>query len=107
MSEQIALHSGLSKPGVVQMENLFVAAFNGDVHLLTSSLRDGANLNEPHETAFSNACSTPLHVAAQMGHAAVVEACLDAGANALLVDCWGHTAAHLAALEGYSDVLEV
>lgn len=86
---------------------LHVAAFNGDVHLLTQSLREGAQINEASETVFSNACSTPLHIAAQHGHVAVVEACLKAGADAIAVDCWGHTAAHLAALEGYADVLEV
>lgn len=89
------------------MAQLFVAAWQGDVSLLAESLREGALINEANETPFSNACCTPIHIAAQHGHAAVVEACLQAGADALLVDCWGHTAAHLAALEGYSDVLEV
>lgn len=91
---------------IVQMA-LFVAASQGDVQALAESLREGAQINEASETAFSNACCTPLIIAAQNGHAAVVEACLQAGADAVLVDCWGHTAAHLAALEGNSDVLEV
>lgn len=86
---------------------LHVAAFNGDVHLLTESLREGAQINDATESALSNACSTPLHIASQHNHVAVAEACIQAGADTLLVDCWGHTAAHLAALEGCSDVLEV
>jgi hypothetical protein len=91
----------------VQMPSAHDAAFLGNVAMLNASLSEGNMINEPLETSFSNACSTPLHVASQHGHKNCVKVLLEQGADAALVDCWGHTAAHLAALEGYDDVLEV
>lgn len=83
------------------------AAFSGDIVKAMSALNAGSNVNDARATEYANACSTGLHVAAEHGHADVVELLLSSGANPLLADGWGHTAAHLAAIEGNTNVVEV
>lgn len=83
------------------------AAFSGDTAKAMSALKSGVPVNDARSTAFANMCSTGLHVAAEHGHDDVVKLLLASGADPMLADGWGHTAAHLAALEDNTGVLEV
>lgn len=90
----------------VQMA-LHDAAFAGDTTKAMSALDAGFPVNDARATEYANACSTSLHVAAEHGNSDVVKLLLRSGADAALADGWGHTAAHLAALEDNTDILQV
>eukprot|EP00892_Ulva_mutabilis_P006970 jgi/Ulvmu1/4645/UM002_0376.1 len=83
------------------------AAFAGDAAKALSALHAGFPVNDARATEFANACSTGLHVAAENGHFNVVSLLLRSGADPVLVDGWGHTAAHLAAMEDHADILQM
>lgn len=83
------------------------AAFAGDAAKAMTALDAGCPVNDARTTAFANACSTGLHVAAEHGHFDIVKLLLQSGADPVLADGWGHTAAHLAALEDNADILKV
>lgn len=83
------------------------AAFSGDTAKAISVLKAGVPVDDARSTPFANLCSTGLHVAAEHGHADMVKLLLASGADPMLADGWGHTAAHLAALEDNTSVLEV
>ena len=58
------------------MENIHVAAFNGNVNRVRMFLNSGTNVNARHQNQ-----TTPLIWAAMMGRLAVVRELLDRGAN--------------------------
>jgi ankyrin repeat protein len=83
------------------MTALHWAAVNGDLELVNMLVRAGANL----KAATRISAATPLLLAAENGHAAVVRALLDAGAEVNAVDTGGTTALMLAAAAGHADAL--
>ena len=83
------------------MSALHWAAMKGDVELVAILVRAGANLKAA--TRIDEV--TPLLLAAENGHTAVVRALLDAGADANATDASGTTALMLAAGAGAADAI--
>jgi ankyrin repeat protein len=92
---------------MLQMASLHEAALEGNVSVMKEHLSAGAAVNEARVTAFTNDCSTALHVASENGNMACVQHLLANGARVELQDLWGHTALHLAAQEGHDTIVEV
>ena len=82
------------------MENIHVAAFNGNVNRVRMFLNSGTNVNARHQNQ-----TTPLIWAAMMGRLAVVRELLDRGANVNARNNNGQTALHLAAYYGHLAVV--
>ncbi len=86
------------QPVVVEMANSIV---NGEVAVLARFLRAGA---DPNVTFFDT--RSPLHVAAAEGSLAAVKLLLEAGADVLKADRWGHTALNDAIASRAQPVIE-
>ena len=83
------------------MSKWFDAVFCGDLGEVARFVAKGADLNAVDE--YGNA---PLHVAAEAGHAAVVEFLIAHGADMSAADSYGGTPLHLAAIDGHAAVVE-
>jgi len=82
---------------------LMYAVWNGHLPAVQWCLERGCN---PCSADSATRC-TPLHMAAQRGHAGTMEALLAAGADARAVDKLDGTAAHEAAIAGHCDCLRL
>jgi ankyrin repeat protein len=89
---------------VVPLEaQLIEAAGSGDLAAVRSALSQGADVNEAEGDGL-----TALHVAAEQGHAEIVELLLARGASASPTTRIGsYTPLHLAAMGGHAEVAEV
>jgi uncharacterized protein len=85
------------------------AAMAGDIDAVNTLIAAGVDVNEKSPVIGSgNDGQTPLLVACFLGHAAVVRALLEAGANPTVNDyLMAATPAHKACYAGQSDVLKV
>ncbi|XP_053323897.1 serine/threonine-protein phosphatase 6 regulatory ankyrin repeat subunit B-like [Spea bombifrons] len=98
------------KPELVTLANMdgstcaHIAAAKGSVAVIKELLR--FNKTGVTTTRNKTSDSTPLHLAAEGGHAEVVKVLLETGASASDENGEGMTAIHLAAKNGHIDVLE-
>ena len=83
------------------MTALHWAAINGDAELTQILVRAGASVNATTRIAGA----TPMLLAAENGHGAIVRALLNAGADAKTADLSGTTALMLAAAAGDADAI--
>ena len=90
-------------------QSLLAAAMAGDLDSVNRLIASGADVNEKSPVIGSgNDGQTPLLVACFFGHAAVVRALLEAGANPTVNDyLMAATPAHKASYAGQSDALKV
>ena len=86
------------------METLYEAAKEGDLKLVQKLLRRGVN---PDDTTGSKYGSTALILASKKGHAAIVRALLDAGADVNHVNSKGNTALMRASRNGHVTIVEM
>mmetsp|Transcript_17732 Transcript_17732/g.43007 ORF Transcript_17732/g.43007 Transcript_17732/m.43007 type:complete len:335 (+) Transcript_17732:1474-2478(+) len=105
MVELLLAHGGdvkckTTRSGEVHQTALHICAAHGDPSSLSLLVGKGGDVNELDAEG-----RTPLHLAAEGGHAAVVEALLEAGANPAAAHP-GRTALHVAAEKGFFPVCE-
>ena len=93
----------------VQAQALVAAIKAGDLKALERSIAEGADVNQ--RTPMTGSVDddyTPLAIAAREGHAAVVQALLNAGANPRrIIGLYFGTALHEACYFGHTDVVRV
>jgi len=83
---------------------LILASRGGHLGIVGELLREGKGKVSPDQADISN--TTSLHVAARCGHSEVVALLVgEFQANVAAVDCDGFNAAHLASLNGYTDLV--
>ena len=83
-------------------DELFVAAWKGDLIKVQTLLEMGANPNAKDDNGW-----TPLHWAAQEGHVDVVRVLLERGANPNAKDEYGDTPLHNAAQKGHVEIVKL
>nr|WP_253308677.1 ankyrin repeat domain-containing protein [Rickettsia endosymbiont of Ceutorhynchus assimilis] len=85
------------------VNNICLAAQNGDISAVNYLLTKNTDVNTPDHTK-----QTALHYAARNGHDDIVKLLLDHGANVnVITPDYGWTALHLAARNGYDGIVEV
>ena len=78
-------------------DDLYLAAYSGDVSMCQTLLVIGAKVN--HRSGQNN--DTPLHVASGMGRTPIVKLLIDKGASVNIKNKNGSTPIHLASQEGH------
>ena len=85
----------------LQITTLQKACMNENLERVNEAILSGANVNEFNDPTNR---ITALHIAANNGNIKIVEALLNNGAKADLSDKNGHTALHIANLQGFMNV---
>jgi len=80
---------------------LFEALMEEQKHMVLLLIDSGVDVNVKEQ------CFSPLHCAAQQGHAEIAELLIAKGANPNAIDMMGETPLHAAVLEGQKDVVLV
>ncbi|KAF7320099.1 hypothetical protein MKEN_00794300 [Mycena kentingensis (nom. inval.)] len=94
--------SAMSAPEAVDESTLHGLAISNNLAGLTAMVEGGADLNAWDEFGY-----TPLHLAADRGHAPIVEYLLQRGADASIKDEDGLTARELADAAGHAEVVRM